>query len=43
MRPRIVSANAGVATAADDASPGKTTGPRFDTLIVRGEPAKETG
>jgi hypothetical protein len=24
-------------------SPEKTTGPRFDTLIVRGEPAKGAG
>lgn len=29
------------ATAAINASPGKTPGPRFDTLLVRGEPAKE--
>ncbi len=32
-----------VATAADDASPGKTAGPRFDTLVVRGNPAKGSG
>jgi hypothetical protein len=29
------------ATAAFDANPGKTTGPGFDTLLVRGAPAKE--
>jgi len=30
------------AGAAFDPSPGKTTGPRFDTLIVRGGPALES-
>jgi len=38
MRPGIEPA-----TAAVDASQGKTPGPRFDTLIVRGEPAKGAG
>lgn len=32
-----------IAAAAMDAGPGKTTGPRFGTLIVRGEPANEAG
>jgi len=41
MRPRITSANDSAPSLRRE--PGKTTGPRFDTLIVRGEPAKETG
>jgi len=29
-----------IAAAIRDARPGKTAGPRFDTLLVRGKPAK---
>jgi hypothetical protein len=32
-----------VAARIPDAGPRKTAGPRFDTLIVRGEPAKGAG
>src|SRR5882762_11540475 len=32
-----------IALAGSNASPGKTPGPRFDTLIVRGEPANAAG
>jgi len=43
MRPGIVSANGGFPPQLITRARGKTTGPRFDTLIVRGQPATEAG